>query len=413
VGRVFEGVEQEHGGPIQDPGSKMSINLNNLDKSNWETNRFDEIASNISERIEPAESTIDRYIGLEHLDAENIHIKRYGTKSDVKGQKLKCYPGDIIFGKRRAYQRKAALVTEEAICSAHSFVLRANPGVIEPKLFPFFLHSDQFMDRAIDISVGGLSPTINWKTLREQEYLLPPKDQQAKLAELLWAMDEVIEGYWNTKLALESWKKRIAYDCYYSDKIKRVSLEDLCEKIQDGSHFSPKNIFGDNDGTRFRYVTSKNIRRSGIEFKDDQYVDFEFHKTIYPRCDTIKGDVLLTKDGANTGTATINTLDEEISLLSSVCLIRADLEKTSNEYLCQYINSEIGNTNLINQMTGTAITRLTLTTLYKIKIPIPSLKTQNEIVSKLSLIDQSISDIKTSITYSQELQKSGISQVFS
>ena len=89
--------------------------------------------------------------------------------------------------------RKAAIVDFEGICSAHAFVFRANPKVIDPKLFPFFLHSDQFMHRAVDISVGGLSPTINWGDLKHQEFLLPPKDQQAQLAELLWAMDEVIE----------------------------------------------------------------------------------------------------------------------------------------------------------------------------------------------------------------------------
>ena len=49
------------------------------------------------------------------------------------------------------------------------------------------------MHRAVDISVGSLSPTINWGTLKHQEFLLPPKHQQAQLAELLWAMDEVVE----------------------------------------------------------------------------------------------------------------------------------------------------------------------------------------------------------------------------
>jgi restriction endonuclease S subunit len=119
----------------------------------------------------------------------------------VSGGKLKCYPGDVIFGKRRAYQRKAAIVDFEGICSAHAFVFRANPDLIDPKLFPFFLHSDQFMHRMVDISVGGLSPTINWGDLKHQEFLLPPKEEQTKLAELLWAMDEVIEKEKQTLLA--------------------------------------------------------------------------------------------------------------------------------------------------------------------------------------------------------------------
>lgn len=169
------------------------INLNNLDKSTWLTYRFDEIAKNISERVDPNNTDLKVYIGLEHIDSDAIHIKRSGTPDDVNGQKLRCYPGDVIFGRRRAYQRKAAIATMDGFCSAHSLVLRANTDVIDSKLFPFFMHSDAFMHRAVDISVGSLSPTINWGTLKHQEFLLPPKDQQAQLAELLWAMDEMVE----------------------------------------------------------------------------------------------------------------------------------------------------------------------------------------------------------------------------
>lgn len=163
--------------------------LNNLDKSNWQTLPFGEIAQSIGERVDPTKTDLETYVGLEHIDPESIHIKRFGKREDVSGTKLRCYPGDVIFGRRRAYQRKAAICEFDGFCSAHSLVLRAIPEVIDPKLFPFFLHSDQFMHRAVDISVGGLSPTINWTKLKQEKFLLPPKDQQAKLAELLWAAD--------------------------------------------------------------------------------------------------------------------------------------------------------------------------------------------------------------------------------
>ncbi|PXW85000.1 type I restriction enzyme S subunit [Nitrosomonas sp. Nm84] len=390
----------------------QAIDLKNLDKYGWKTYRFDEIAKNISERVDPNNTDLKVYIGLEHIDPESIHIKRTGTPDDVNGQKLRCYPDDVIFGRRRAYQRKASITTVDGFCSAHALVLRANPDVIEPKLFPFFLHSDLFMHRAVDISVGSLSPTINWGTLKHQKFMLPPKHQQAKLAELLWAMDEIIERYWKVKESLEVKKRRISYDCYYSKDVKKVALGALCLKIQDGSHLSPQNIYDKNNGERYRYVTSKNIRKNGLEFNEDEYVDKSFHDSIYNRCDTIKGDVLLTKDGANTGTATLNTLDEEVSLLSSVCLLRANTKLTSNEYICQYINSDIGNLNLTNQMTGTAITRLTLTTINNIKIPVPDLQRQQEITRELVRFDSCIKAVADSLVSSRNLQKSLINQIF-
>lgn len=125
------------------------INLTNLDKTGWETHRFGQIAFNISERVEPQQTDLEFYVGQEHLDPESLHIKRWGTPADVEGTKFKMYPGDVIFGKRRAYQRKAAIAQFEGICSAHAMVLRANSAVIDPQLFPFFIHSDEFMHQRL------------------------------------------------------------------------------------------------------------------------------------------------------------------------------------------------------------------------------------------------------------------------
>lgn len=178
----------------------------NIDKTGWKSYRFDEFAQNISQRVEPKQTDLEIYVGLEHLDPDSLHIKRNGTPADVEGTKLKFYKGDVIFGKRRAYQRKAALAETDGICSAHAMVLRANTKLIDERLFPFFFHSKVFQDIAVKISVGGLSPTINWKDLAKQEFLLPPKDQQARLAELLWAADEVVEREREVKERLEQLK---------------------------------------------------------------------------------------------------------------------------------------------------------------------------------------------------------------
>ena len=164
-----------------------------IDKTGWKKWRFDEFAQNISERVEPSQTDMDVYVGLEHIDPDTLHLSRHGHPSDVEGTKLRFYKGDIIFGRRRAYQRKTALATTDGICSAHAMVLRAKEDVVDPSFFPFLFHSKQFIDMAITISVGGLSPTINWKDISKQEFLLPPRSEQKRLAELLWAADEMIE----------------------------------------------------------------------------------------------------------------------------------------------------------------------------------------------------------------------------
>lgn len=163
-------------------------------KPGWKVLRFGDLAQNIVERIDPANARTDVYVGLEHLDPTTLHLRQWGHPRDVSGEKLVFQKGDIIFGKRRAYQRKLAVAEFDGICSAHAMVLRPNPKVVLPEFLPFFLQSDVFMNRAIEISVGSLSPTINWGTLRIQEFALPPIEEQKRIAAVLWAVDSVFES---------------------------------------------------------------------------------------------------------------------------------------------------------------------------------------------------------------------------
>lgn len=168
-------------------------------KPGWKVWRFDQMATNVNVRIDnPSESGMAHYVGLEHLDADSLKIRRWGTPDDVEATKLIFKKGDIIFGRRRAYQRKLGVAEFDGICSAHAMVLRAKPDVALPMFLPFFIQSDVFMDRAVDISVGSLSPTINWKTMAAQEFSLPPIHEQVKMVGVLGEIENTLSTYTNT-----------------------------------------------------------------------------------------------------------------------------------------------------------------------------------------------------------------------
>jgi hypothetical protein len=161
-----------------------------LDRSSWKRVAFGDVIESATDRVDdPSEAGVDRYVGLEHLDPGVMTVQRWDTPDKVEAQKLRFQPGDVIFGRRRAYQKKVALAEFEGICSAHALVLRARPDYIDPGFLPVFLSSDYFLDRAIEISVGSLSPTVNWRDLKAQEFDLPPLDEQKGIADLLWAIE--------------------------------------------------------------------------------------------------------------------------------------------------------------------------------------------------------------------------------
>ena len=165
-----------------------------FDRKGWKRMAFGDFAQSNGERAEPKDAQEEIYVGLEHLDPQCLHIRRWGKGSDVIGGKLRFSKGDIIFGKRRAYQRKLAVAEFGGICSAHAMVIRAKPDLVLPDFLPFLMMSDRFMNRAVEISVGSLSPTINWTTLKLETFDLPPLDQQRRIAEILWAADEAVQA---------------------------------------------------------------------------------------------------------------------------------------------------------------------------------------------------------------------------
>ena len=187
-----------------------------LDRSKWQRFRFDQIAENMRDTGQPTPEDSATYIGLEHLDSGSLHVRRWGSDADLKGQKLRMRKGDILFAKRNAYLRRVAIAPHDGFFSAHGMILRAKPNVILPEFLPFLMMSDRFMNRAIEISVGSLSPTINWSTLKEQEFDLPPLDQQRRIAEVLWAVDDALQMANELDSALSEVK-----DVFFDDELRK------------------------------------------------------------------------------------------------------------------------------------------------------------------------------------------------
>ncbi|MGB7567576.1 MAG: restriction endonuclease subunit S [Chitinivibrionales bacterium] len=203
-----------------------------LRNDKWHKKTFGSFVDNISEHVEPDDTVLDKYIGLEHLDSGQSKIIRWGTPDEVIGVKLEVYKGDIIFGKRRAYQRKAALADFDAICSAHSMVLRANKHNVNISYLLAFIHSDLFMNRAVEISEGSLSPTIKWKTLSKQEFPLPPLEEQKQIAALFQSIETAIEQVEGQEINLLNLKNKLLCElCGETHKFGKALSKNDFEKV--------------------------------------------------------------------------------------------------------------------------------------------------------------------------------------
>ena len=271
-------------------------------KPGWKVWRFDQIATNVNVRIDnPSESGMEHYVGLEHLDPDSLRIRRWGSPDDVEATKLVFKKGDIIFGRRRAYQRKLGVAEFDGICSAHAMVLRAKPEVVLPEFLPFFMQSDLFMNRAIEISVGSLSPTINWKTMAIQEFALPPIEEQQRIIRSAFVIDEVLESWLSALRAAEAARLSFLTECFPEKHEERGmltrdstigALSDLAE-IRTGLALGKKN-----DGigiTERPYLRVANVQ--------DGVLDLAEIKKVQVRAEDVSryllmpGDVLMNEGG--------------------------------------------------------------------------------------------------------------------
>lgn len=208
----------------------------NLDKSTWNCAAFGDIIESVTERVDnPSEAGVERYVGLEHLDPGVLTVQRWDSPEKVEAQKLRFHPGDVIFGRRRAYQKKVARADFEGICSAHALVLRARPGRIHPEFLPVFLSSDYFLDRAIAISVGSLSPTINWRDLRAVEFGFPTLHEQKRIADLVWAVEEHRQALKSTVGHLTAARTQLLAEALAKGCVKDGwSVEQVSRLVKDG-----------------------------------------------------------------------------------------------------------------------------------------------------------------------------------
>lgn len=133
-------------------------------------------------------------VGLEHLIPKQITLTAWGNGSDTTFTKV-FHKGQVLFGRRRAYLKKAAVAPFDGLCSGDITVIEAKTDLILPELLPFVIQNDTFFDYAVGKSAGSLSPRVKWEHLKKYEFELPDMTEQRKLAELLWSMVEAKEAY--------------------------------------------------------------------------------------------------------------------------------------------------------------------------------------------------------------------------
>jgi len=264
-----------------------------FDRSSWKRVCFGDVVENRNDTCDPAEAGLDRFVAMEHLEPGSLHVRSWGNVADGTTFTRLCQPGQVLFGKRRAYQRKVAVAEFEAVVSGDIYVF-APKGTLRllPELLPFLCMSERFFQHAVGTSAGSLSPRTNWSSLASFEFDLPPLDQQRRIAKILWAVDEANVQY---QIALQEAETHLAICLntnYASTNFgKQVSLCDVSDVRLSG--VDKKTLIGEEAVRLCNYL---DVYRNRYILENMSFMHATAKASEIARFELMSGDVLITKD---------------------------------------------------------------------------------------------------------------------
>jgi len=341
-------------------------------------------------------SSIDRSIN-EIVDPKII----IGSQSPSRAKK-EVLKNDVLFATTRPNLKNIAIFNgniESPVASTGFCVLRTT-SCMDPKFLFYFLTTEFLQNQIAPFIAGAQYPAITDKNLKNTRIPLPPLNEQkrivAKLDALFTRIDTAISHLQETlKLSKALFASALDETFVPTGDIERPPKAWTCELlatvsnlVTDGTHHSPKKQYDSGQEGLFKYVTSKNIKFSGMKMDGITYIPKVVHDEIYARCNPEYLDQLITKDGAMTGTCCLNTLDEPYSLLSSVALVKLKRKLMLPHFLNYFLQSPTGQELMIGDISGAAITRTNLKKLKAVKVPLPPMEEQERIVVHLEALSE-------------------------
>ncbi len=331
-------------------------------------------------------------VGLEHLVPSEIMFSEYDVDTENTFSK-KFEAGQILFGRRRAYLKKAALATFDGICSGDITVIEAIAGKVDPDLLPFIIQNDAFFDYAVSRSAGGLSPRVKWADLADYEVELPSLEEQHKVANKLWAAYRLKESY-KKLLAASREMVKSQFIEMFKDCSKRVELSTLCDTFIDGDWIESK----DQADEGIRLLQTGNIGEGTFKGKDDKSRYISEDTFCKLNCtEVIVGDVLISRlpDPVGRGCIVPEGLGKAITAVDCT-IIR--LKKTIQpKYFIAFTQTPDYAMQVKTKLSGSTRLRISRTNLGKIKIPLPDLDKQKQFVFIYEQADKSEFELKKSI----------------
>ncbi len=370
--------------------------------------RFDEIARECRETFKGSFTDMP-IVGLEHIEPYDMKLKNYEVNVETTFTK-QFQEGQILFGRRRAYQHKACVATFDGICSGDITVIEPIEGKVYPDLLPFIIQNDDFFEHAIKGSNGALSPRVKWEHMANFELNLPSLAEQKVLAEKLWAAYEVKQSYLKMIDATDNMVKSQFIEMFGTPENNHndypvIKIGEMVESINYGTS-KPAT-----DNGKYVYLRMNNITYDGkLDLSEVKRINLspEEDDSAFVH----KGDLMFNRTNTKefVGKTTVFNLDEPMVVAGYIIRLRFN-DDFSPEYVSGYLNSIYGKA-LLRKMAKGAVHQANINAqeFQGIQVLDVPKQEQDKYVTIAKQADKSISELRKSVDAIDKVIKSLINE---
>lgn len=381
-----------------------------LDRPTWKRVAFGDVVRNLNLTVkDPSAEGIDKVVAMEHLDPGELKISRWGSIEDGTTFTRRVKPGQTLFGKRRAYQRKAAFAEFDAITSGDILVFEADPTQLLPEFLPFLVQSDGFYDHALGTSAGSLSPRTNWRDLSDYEFDLPPLDEQQRLADLLWALERYRLATGQRSDAGSSLRSALVRERLADGSKEEVPLRTL---IRPGTSITYGIVQAGpevDDGVpyiRVSDMTDGVLSVSGMKRTSPEIAE------RFERSRVESGDLVVALRGRTGLTLRVPSELDGANLTQGTARVAVDDAQVDPDYVLTIMNSDWMSRKIDKQAKGSTFTELTLAALRGLPIPRLGRTGEAALLAELTALDGATCASSEDLDSLGEFRRSLLNNVF-
>ncbi|MCU4458107.1 restriction endonuclease subunit S [Acinetobacter pittii] len=337
------------------------------------------------------------------------NTKEYITDLGVKASNIKLIPKNTLvlsyklsIGKVGITQKP--MYTNEAIASLTELDSQVDINYLYWAL--------QHIDLLENADRAAMGKTLNKAKLSEVKIPLPPLAEQRRIASILDQADELRQKRQQAIEKLDQLLQATFIDMFGDpvDNLKEletVALLDLCKKVTDGTHQSPK---WTTKGIPFLFIS--NIVDGEIDYSSQKFIDQATYDSLTKSTKIELNDILYTTVGSYGNVARVKS-DQLFCFQRHIAHIKPDFDKINPKFLEKMLSSYGVRRQADRLVRGVAQKTLNLKDLKEIIVFNIPLVEQNHFVQKCEVIESLKIKSKLALNQADDLFKSLQNQAFS